>query len=242
MKFFILLLFLFFLPAQFFAKPLQADYFLNGRIPTDNGRYETFHEALSLMDERNVQTIVETGTERWQIEKYSFDGDGGSTIIFGHWATINHAQMYSVDINKTHVEYALNNTKEYESNLKIVLNDSVAFLKNFPHQIDFLYLDSYDYDEQNPVPSQEHCLREIQAAYDKLTTNSIVMIDDCNIPGGGKGYLAIKYLLSKGWYLHRNRHQVILLRNDSITLDRNELKCQFLNDSLFVDIQEPFVP
>lgn len=187
--------------------------YLEGRLSSLNGRYPTFTEALRLLSERNVRTIVETGTERWLDATACFDGDGGSTIIFGHWAYNNNAQMYSVDINETHVQYSQDNTFAYLANLTLVLQDSVNFLENFSSQIDFLYLDSYDYDERNPGPPQEHCLREILAAENKLTEDSIIMIDDCNIPGGGKGKRAIDYLLSKGWFLHRNRHQVILLKH-----------------------------
>lgn len=188
-------------------------FYLDGRLDPSNGRYKTFTEALTLMNERQVRVIVETGTERWLEGINSFDGDGGSTIIFGHWATDNNSKMYSVDINQVHINYSLVNTHDYLSNLTLVLSDSVLFLQEFPQTIDFLYLDSYDYDEKNPDPAQQHCLREIMAAEDKLTQNSIVMIDDCNIPGGGKGYLAAQYLLSKGWILHSNHHQIILLKS-----------------------------
>lgn len=204
-----------FLFAFFFT--LRAEnpaVYLDGRLPETNGRYKTFYEALRLMSERGVKTIVETGTERWLEAKNSFDGDGGSTIIFSHWAFNNKAQMYSVDINQNHIAYSRDNTFAYKSNLTLVLQDSVEFLKYFPNRIDFLYLDSYDTNEYDPGPSQEHCLKEVLAAEDKLTKSSIVMIDDCNVKGGGKGKLAIEYLLSKGWVLHRNFHQVILLKGD----------------------------
>lgn len=185
--------------------------YMQGRLEEDNGRYSTFSEVLKLMRARNVRTIVETGTAR--CGDTNFSGDGGSTIIFAHWATVHGAKMYSVDISKDHLEIAFKATpEEYLNHISFVLDDSVAFLKNFPEKIDFLYLDSYDYDEKNPGPPQLHNLKEIKAAFDKLTDRSIVMIDDCNIPGGGKGKLAIQYLLKKGWYLHQNRHQVILLK------------------------------
>lgn len=187
-------------------------FFLQDRLPPLNGRYKTFTEALKLMGERHVQTIVEAGTERWYDGKCSFDGDGGATIIFAHWAQENNAMMFSVDISEKHLEYSAHNTQQYISHLSLVHSDSVAFLQNFPSTIDFLYLDSYDYDANNPLPAQEHCLAETRAAENKLTSRSIVMIDDCNVPGGGKGLLAIQYLLSKGWFLHKNHHQVILLK------------------------------
>lgn len=206
---------LLFLPTILSASPHHPASYLSKRIDPANGRYKTFIEVLKLLDERKAHVIVETGTERWQESQYCFDGDGGSTIIFAHWATENDAQMYSVDINETHLGYCAENTRAYSKNLKLILSDSVAFLQNFPDAIDFLYLDSYDYDEKNPRPAQEHCLSEVKAAEDKLTTSSVVMIDDCNVPGGGKGFLAIQYLLSKGWVLHQNHHQVILLKSAS---------------------------
>lgn len=205
-------LYLLFFPWILNAHLADPAFFLDGRIDPANGRYKTFFEILKLMDERHVHTIVETGTERWQDVQRCFDGDGGSTIIFAHWATENDAKIYSIDINKTHLDYCYNNTQGYINHLDLVLSDSVAFLEDFPQPIDFLYLDSYDYDVNDPKPAQEHCLREILAAENKLTPSSIIMIDDCNVPRGGKGYLAIQYLLSRGWVLHKNAHQVILLR------------------------------
>lgn len=189
----------------------DVDIYMENRLPKENGRYPTFKEALRLISERNVKMIVEAGTAR--CGDTNFDGDGGSTIIFGHWAYAHNATMFSVDISQSHITIAENVTKPYLSNLFYILQDSVTFLETFPGTIDFLYLDSWDYSETDPFPAQIHNLREIHAAIDKLTDDSIVMIDDCNIPGGGKGKIAIEYLLSKGWYLHMNRHQVIMLKH-----------------------------
>lgn len=187
-----------------------AKYF-EGRLEMRNGRYPTMTHAMRLCEERQVKTIVETGTAR--CGDTNFDGDGGFTIIFGHWAFDHDADMYSVDISESHIQIAHDASIPYHRNLYLILQDSVEFLHEFQDEIDFLYLDSYDYDENNPGPPQTHCLKEIMAAYDKLHENSIVMIDDCNIPGGGKGRLAIEWLLSRGWRKVTNRHQVILIRN-----------------------------
>jgi hypothetical protein len=192
------------------VKSEDPDLYLKDRLPLENGRYSTFIESLNLLFERNVRTIVETGTAR--CGDTNFDGDGGSTIIFSHWAKEHGAKMFSVDISQPHIDLAKAASSSYLENIEFVLEDSVKFLKEFPGQIDFLYLDSYDYDEENPNPPQEHALKEIMAAYDKLTDHSIIMIDDCNIPGGGKGKLAIDYLINLGWYLRTNGHQVILLK------------------------------
>lgn len=188
----------------------SPSYYLENRLDKTNGRYGTFTKALELLNKRKIKTIVETGTAR--CGDSNFDGDGGSTIIFGHWAMDHDAVMYSVDVSPSHIALARQASKKYLTHLFFVEEDSISFLQNFPSTIDFLYLDSYDYDENDPLPPQMHNLHEVMAAYDKLTDHSIIMIDDCNIPGGGKGKLAIEFLLKKGWKLHANRHQVILLK------------------------------
>ncbi len=184
--------------------------YFEGRLDVHNGRYPTMTKAMELCVERNVKTIVETGTAR--CGDTNFDGDGGFTIIFGHWAYDQNIDMFSVDISESHIEIAQNASIPYHRNLHFILQDSVEFLTYYEGTIDFLYLDSYDYDEHNPGPPQDHCLNEIMAAYDKLHDASIVMIDDCNIPGGGKGKLAIEWLLRQGWQKVTNRHQVILVK------------------------------
>lgn len=191
----------------------DVSIYLNQRIPSDNPRYSTFSDALKLMSQRNVTTIVETGTARCGDE--NFEGDGGSTIIFGDWAKNHNVNMYSVDINPLHIALAKKASTKYLSNLQFVTGDSVKFLDDFPGKIDFLYLDSWDYDVNDPLSAQTHCLKEVKAAYEKLSKKAIIMIDDCNIQFGGKGLLAIKFLKKQKWKLYRNNHQVIMIRRRS---------------------------
>jgi hypothetical protein len=49
------------------------------------------------------------------------------------------------------------------------------------------------------APSQEHCLKEIIAAAPLLHKKSVVLIDDNNLPGGGKSRLAKEWLRGHGW-------------------------------------------
>lgn len=185
---------------------------LQNKIPKKNMRYDTFHAALKLMRDRNMKTIVETGTARGG--RKGFESDGGSTIIFADWAKERGAEFYSVDISLDHLNQAKRGVTQeigaIPSSIHFVCSDSIAFLQNFGKTIDFLYLDSYDFDFNNPLPSQYHHLYEIQAAYPKLSENSIVMIDDCTLPYGGKGKFAIEFLLERGWKILENRYQVIL--------------------------------
>ncbi len=194
--------------------PTHHDY-LEGKVTPEHGRYETMQLVLQLIEEMGAQTLVETGTARDGTAGFT-DGDGGSTIIFAEWARDHGAEFFSVDISQKNLKKAQEAVKRtvvgHENKVHFICSDSVAYLRDFNQPIDFLYLDSYDFDPDNPGPSQHHHLREIRAAYPFLTKNSIVMIDDCNLVHGGKGKLAIEFLLQHGWKIVCNRYQVILTR------------------------------
>lgn len=154
----------------------EEKYYIYGRIENENKRYVTFLGALEILKDRNAKILHETGTARDGVRNFTYDG--GSTIIFADWAYHNDAILYSVDINPGAVESAKEATQQYSTNSHVICEDSIKFLKEFNQPIDFLYLDSYDFDFNNPNPSQEHHLRELVAAYPKLHQQSIVMIDD----------------------------------------------------------------
>ena len=184
--------------------------YLEGKIPRNNSRYYTFLSALNLMSERKAKVIVETGTSRNGASNCL--GDGCSTLIFSQWVQKNGGEYYSVDISMDALINASNGIGSLKEYVHFVQSDSVAFLQNFNQTIDFLYLDSYDFEINNPTPSQEHHLKEIIAAYPFLTEDSVVMIDDCDLPHGGKGKLVIEYLLNKGWKIAMKGYQVIMVQ------------------------------
>jgi len=184
---------------------------LENRIPKENARHQTFLKAMELMLERNVKTIVETGTSRYG--GVHCIGDGCSTLIFSDWAKENNATLYSVDIDRNALLHAKAALKPPIEHVHFVHKDSVEFLKNFNRPIDFLYLDSYDFELDNPNPSQQHHLNEIKAAMPWLTENSIILIDDCDLPYGGKGKLVIEFLEDRGWKVLLEGYQVILVYN-----------------------------
>lgn len=184
---------------------------LEALIPIQDKRYPTFKRALELMTERKARVIVETGTARYGVSNY--DGDGCSTYIFGTWAFSRGSILYSIDIDEKAIEESKSVVRNFLDSVTLVHSDSVKYLKQFSHEIDFLYLDSYEFDFENPHPSQKHHLKEIQAAYPKLTESSVVMIDDCDLPFGGKGKLAIEYLLKKNWKIVMENYQTILVQS-----------------------------
>ena len=181
-------------------------------------RRDTLRETLRLLRERGARNLVETGTARGGLSKSK--GDGASTVVFGLWARENGAHLHSVDIDPASVAEARRAVDELglSDNVTLVTSDSVAFLADYAGRVDFLYLDSFDYhksDTDIQVASQQHHLDEIKAVVDKLHDRSIVLIDDCNLPNGGKGKLAIDFLLDKGWQVHMSEYQVLLLAGPS---------------------------
>ncbi|WP_299112781.1 class I SAM-dependent methyltransferase [uncultured Winogradskyella sp.] len=178
-------------------------------------RRNTFKKTLELLDKRKSKIIVETGTSRKGLE--ATRGDGAATIVFGKWAKQNDAKMYSVDISEDSVkgsQYAVTE-QGLDKNVSVLLQDALVFLAEFDQKIDLLYLDSYDYsrtDVEIQQKSQEHHLKEFQLAEDKLHEQTIVLIDDCGLPGGGKGKLVVEYMIEKGWEVLIDTYQILLIK------------------------------
>lgn len=189
----------------------DCEAILKDKLKVTDRRYDTFLYALQLLSQKSSPVIVETGTARGG--RKNCHGDGCSTIIFADWLKNHRGEFYSVDISQRYLDNAKMGLGDLKRFAHLVCSDSVIFLKKFDKKIDFLYLDSYDFSVNNPNPSQEHHLKEIMAAYPHLAEDCIVMIDDCDLPFGGKGKLVIEFLLDQGWKIIAQGYQVILARN-----------------------------
>ena len=181
-------------------------------------RRDTLREVLRLLEEREAKVLVETGVARMGLEKSK--GDGASTIVFSLWAKQNDAHLYSVDIDPEATAKAGEAVAAMElgDHVTLVTSDSVAYLENFTDAVDFLYLDSYDYhktDTEIQRASQAHHLKEIVAIEGCLHDDTVILIDDCDMPNGGKGKLVIERLTANGWTVHMSEYQVILLRDSA---------------------------
>lgn len=180
---------------------------LKGFLEPSDKRYDTFYNVMRMMVHRNAKILVETGTSRRG--ENCFD-DGCSTLILGSFANILGLQLYSVDIDEKCCVESRKAAKIFGSNVEVIQSDSVAYLANFNKGlIDFLYLDSFDFDWKNPNPSQEHHLKEIEAVYSKIHKKTIIMLDDCALKNGGKCTLVSKFLDDQGWKVHTNGYQII---------------------------------
>ena len=177
-------------------------------------RRDMFRRCLKILDLTNAQMIVETGTSREGLA--GSKSNGAATLVFGKWAKMNGAYLHSVDISKESIAESMKEVKAQglESHVALHLSDSVAFLKDFEKKVDFLYLDSYDYslDPEIQLKSQEHHLNEFKAIEQKLHHNSVVLIDDCDLPNGGKGKLVVEYMLNNQWKILKKEYQILLAR------------------------------
>ena len=177
-------------------------------------RRDTLREVLRLLDERGARILLETGVARMGLEKSK--GDGASTIVFGLWAKNNDAHLYSVDIDPEATRRAgvAVDAMDLGDSVTLVTSDSVEYLDEFTDSVDFLYLDSYDYHKTDTAiqkASQDHHLKEINAIEGCLHDDTVILIDDCDLPNGGKGTLVIQYLTEAGWKVHMSEYQVIMV-------------------------------
>jgi hypothetical protein len=181
---------------------------LEGLIPSTNHRYSTFSYILKWLDTHPAaRTVIETGTSRGG--KKNCLGDGCFTVIMSTYIRNRTIEFYSVDINQKAIDAARAATLLISLKTHYTTGDSVAFLQSFKGQVDIAYLDSFDFDGNNPKPSQQHHLKEVEAVYGKLTRNSLVLIDDCRLVHGGKCSLVERYLLDRGFVLVIDDYQKV---------------------------------
>lgn len=105
-----------------------------------------------------------------------------SSILFASYVKIFGGRFDTVDINpkiKDQYEFLESN------NVRFHTDDSLKFINNLEdtviNEFDLIYLDSFDLDIDNPLPSQEHGLNEFLLLYEKLKKGAILSIDDTPI-------------------------------------------------------------
>ncbi|OGL43126.1 MAG: hypothetical protein A2W05_04995 [Candidatus Schekmanbacteria bacterium RBG_16_38_10] len=169
---------------QYFEKyEKQLDY-------TFRKRFRTFYTALtSLVQNKQNPTIVEIGTLRDNTK-----GGGHSTYKFGEFCSRFGGTVHTVDISPEAIRYAMRASSEYQPWIKYHVSDSVEFLKHFEGTIDFLYLDGFDSTPGQELAASQKQLEEIIAALPKLSPSAMVLLDDADLPEGGKAKFSSEYL------------------------------------------------
>lgn len=182
-------------------------------------RYRTMAAALELVLARSgpQRTLVETGCVR---ERNDYSA-GYSTVVFGDFLARHGGTLYTVDLSAKNMATCRRLSKRYAERIVYNVGDSVAFLAGWgTHHtapIDLLYLDSFDYpekpDEAQRAASQEHCRNELEAALPFLSPAAVVLIDDGDLPGGGKPRSAKERLAALGWTCVLDDYQTLWVRD-----------------------------
>jgi hypothetical protein len=166
-----------------------------------NARYFTWKVALGLLNQNHENpVIIETGCQRMEGDL----GAGMSTSIFAEYIHRYGGSLISCDISMENLELAQRVIFGWDIDHKFVCSDSVSFLNTWDGPVDLIYLDSYDYpmgenQDAGRRFSQEHNLAELKAIWKQLDNNSIVLLDDNMLPGGGKPRLAKDFLIENNW-------------------------------------------
>lgn len=143
----------------------------------------------------NSKQIIETGTSAWGCD---------SSRLFDSFARFVDANFVSVDIRSAASEWL---KFQVSKNTKFHVGDSINFLSSvypecFDTTIDLAYLDSFDLDLSNPLPSEMHCLEEFRAVLKYSKIGTVIVIDDtrCSIEEFPAEHRAIvqKYLENTG--------------------------------------------
>lgn len=170
-------------------------------------RGASFAAAAEIARKEKVRCIIETGTYR------GYSGDGESTVFLARLAVEIGADFYSIDSHAGHVEMAKSHLRDAGmDDSRVVKDDSIVFLSLFRSPIGLLYLDSYDYNTGYEHQSQMHQLAEVGAAFGKLTYSASILLDDCNLDGGGKAALSAPFILSYGFRIVSDGYQKLFTR------------------------------
>jgi hypothetical protein len=192
------------------------NYFDRVAAPRLDLRAQTFARIFEYLDQFDRPVgIVETGCVR---QKDNWAGDGQSTVLFDKYAEFHGMSVvFSVDCDPDAVAVCQSMVSD---RVRIHSGESVAYLKSLTDHpppglefVDLLYLDSYDVDLEDPLPSAIHHLKELAAISPMISSKTLVVIDDSpfslvGVPDGngsiklirppkigGKGQLIAEYAI-----------------------------------------------
>lgn len=173
-------------------------------------RKESFRYIFEYLDSKNRPVfLAETGCVR---REDTWEGEGQSSLLFDRFCREwSGSQAYSVDINPD----ATNLCKTLvSSTLQVHTSDSVLFLRNLAanrpanfEYLDLLYLDSYDVEFNDPHISALHHMKELMAAANLISAETLVVVDDAPLQGffvqsaGGLDLIMEPEISGKGKYV-----------------------------------------
>ncbi len=144
-------------------------------------RGEAFRKMFEYLDNLDKPvTIIETGCVR---SAGNWAGDGQSTVLFDRYVRTRPGSIvHTVDIDPEATAVC---SGLVGNAVTVHTGDSVAVLHRLAQRlakaqdvVDLLYLDSFDVDPGNPVPSAVHHLKELVSIAPVATEQTLVVVDD----------------------------------------------------------------
>jgi hypothetical protein len=149
--------------------------------------FAAIFEALTAGHPRPL--LIETGCLRIP---GNWEGDGQSTFMFDALTRAQGGAFFSIDVLAESIETA---RRACSSAVNLICNDSIAALYTLSQLLRgpaaLVYLDSYDVDVNNSMPSAIHHAMELAAVRPLLGPGTLVCVDDYEIGPqvGGKGLI-----------------------------------------------------
>lgn len=158
-------------------------------------RAESFAVLFEALRDHPSPLIIETGCLR---VPGNWDGDGQSTFQFDCFARDTGGSVITIDINPDSIDSARHACSGITST---ILNDSVEALHMLSTRVAksaaLIYLDSFDLDLANLMPSAIHHATEMMAARGLIGPGTFICVDDFNVSPlgpGGKGLIVDQFL------------------------------------------------
>ena len=148
---------------------LVAEHFAAIGEPEHPSR-PTLDAALRLLGDRPAR-IFETGTAAWGTQ---------STLLFSSYVAAYGGDVVTVDRRLSPARHSRQQTTR---SVRYVVGDSVSVMarpwaRRYLASADLVYLDSWDVNVHDPLPSAVHGLREFLACADVLKPGAMVLVDD----------------------------------------------------------------
>lgn len=172
-------------------------------------RKDTFEAAAKFILELKSPVLVETGCYRgtW--------ADGRSTLILATLARETNGILLSHDLSLENINAASQMISEagLSRSVQFEFGDSAITLKSIFHFVDFAYLDSYDFEENDKaIRPQAHQLVEVGLLLPKMAPVSAFLLDDCDLPFGGKAGLSVQPIHACGYSCTVSAYQKLFIR------------------------------
>lgn len=166
--------------------------------------------ALSLFENRELRTIVVTKTTPIMQEEVA----APILSLFGTLAKENtDLNIYELDNGEGAMLSPGKSTETDLVNVHTIIGDTAQSLRKLPTQIDLLYLNSVDPEEN--VDHRIMQLREVMSAYGRLHRGSVVIVDGCGVGKADKCGLAKLYLSELSWKVLYNGQQLVMVPSDA---------------------------